>query len=46
MAPWALSRRGRWSGREADHSPPSCDRSRMVDLYLHSPICLHDLVLN
>jgi hypothetical protein len=31
-------------GREADHSPPS--RSRMVELYLHCPICLHGILLN
>jgi hypothetical protein len=31
-------------GREADHSPTS--RSRMVELYLHSPIRIHGVVLN
>jgi hypothetical protein len=28
--------------KEADHSPPS----RMVELYLHFPIYLHNIVLN
>jgi hypothetical protein len=32
-------------GREVDHSPPVL-RSRMVELYLHSPICLLGLVFN
>jgi hypothetical protein len=34
----------KWPGRENDHSPPS--RSRMLELYLHSPICLYGGVLN
>jgi hypothetical protein len=29
---------GRW---EADHSPPSNAKDRIVELYLHSPIRLH-----
>jgi hypothetical protein len=34
-------------GREADHSPPpSADVKECVDLYLHSKICLHDVVLS
>jgi hypothetical protein len=27
--------------READHSPPSSARLRMVELYLHSHVCSH-----
>jgi hypothetical protein len=42
-APGPLSPRVKRLGREADHSPP---RSRMVELYLHSPIYLHGIVLN
>jgi hypothetical protein len=34
-------------GREADHSPPaSAEVKENVDLYIHSPIRLHDVVLN
>jgi hypothetical protein len=33
-------------GREADHSPHLVPRSRMVDLCILSPICLHGTVLN
>jgi hypothetical protein len=39
----------KWWGHEADHSSPSSDlvpRSRMVELYLHSPKHLHGVVLN
>jgi hypothetical protein len=32
--------------READHSPPLVPRSRMVELYLHSIVCLLGMVLN
>jgi hypothetical protein len=32
-------------GRKADHSH-LLPRSRKVELYLHSPICLHGVVLN
>jgi hypothetical protein len=32
---------------EADHSPlSSADVLRMVELYLHSPMCLHSIVIN
>jgi hypothetical protein len=34
-------------GREADHSPPSSDEVKeCVELYLHSPIRLHGVVLS
>jgi hypothetical protein len=34
------------SGREADHSPPSsAEVKEWVELYLHSSICLHGVVL-
>jgi hypothetical protein len=33
-------------GREADNSPPSSAESRMVELYLPSPISLHGILLN
>jgi hypothetical protein len=34
------------SGREADHSPPSsAEVKEWVELYLHSPIRLHGVVL-
>jgi hypothetical protein len=34
-------------GREADHSPHHLvPKLRMVELCKHSPICLHDVVLN
>jgi hypothetical protein len=32
-------------GREADYSPPPRPMSSIVELYLHSPIHLHGLVL-
>jgi hypothetical protein len=33
--------------READHSlPTSAEVKENVDLYIHSPICLHGIVLN
>jgi hypothetical protein len=32
--------------RETDHSPPSsAEVKEFVELYLHSPICLHGVVL-
>jgi hypothetical protein len=41
--PWGVRR----SGRDADHSPPSsAEVKEWVELYLHSPICLHDAMLN
>jgi hypothetical protein len=34
-----------WPGNEADHSPPtSAEVKKNVDLYIHSPICLHGVV--
>jgi hypothetical protein len=33
-------------GSEADLSPPSSAESRLVELYLHFPIRLQDVVLN
>jgi hypothetical protein len=37
---------GFYSGSEADHSPPSsAEVKEWVELYLHSPIRLHDVVL-
>jgi hypothetical protein len=31
-------------GREADHLPPSSDEvKKLVEMYLHSPICLNPL---
>jgi hypothetical protein len=33
-------------GREADHYPHPVPRSRMAEIYLHSPPCLHGRVLN
>jgi hypothetical protein len=32
--------------RETDHSPHLVPRSRKMELYLHSPMCLHGIVLN
>jgi hypothetical protein len=35
------------SGREADHSPPSrAEVKEWVELYLHSPMRLHGMVLS
>jgi hypothetical protein len=34
-------------GLKADHSPPTSDEvNKNVDLYIHSPIRLHEVVLN
>jgi hypothetical protein len=35
-----------WQACDADHSLPSSAEVKMVELYLHSPICVHDIVLN
>jgi len=47
---WALgafSLRVKGTGREADHSPPSkCRGQECVELYIHSPIRLHGMVLS
>jgi hypothetical protein len=45
--PGALSLGVERRGREADHSPPSnAEVKECVELYLHSPIRLHGLVLS
>jgi hypothetical protein len=37
----------KWSGYEADRSPPSSAKVKeCVELYLLSPVCLHDVVLS
>jgi len=42
LFPW-----GKWPGHEADHSPPSsAEAKQCVELYLHSPIRPHDVVLS
>jgi hypothetical protein len=42
-----LSLRVKRPGREADHSPPSsADVKEYVELYIHSPIRLHGVVLS
>jgi hypothetical protein len=47
LVPGALSTGVKWSGREADHSPPaSAEAKKNVDLYIHSPVRLHGVVLN
>jgi hypothetical protein len=39
--------RGSFPGLEADHSPPSnAEVKECVELYLHSPICFHGVVLS
>jgi hypothetical protein len=43
----ALSLGVKRPGREADHLPPSsAEVKECVELYLHSPICLHGGVLS
>jgi hypothetical protein len=45
--PGALSPGVNRTGREADHSPPNkCGVQENMDLYIHSPIRLHGVVLN
>jgi hypothetical protein len=45
--PGALSLGEKRPGREADHSPPSsAEVKEWLELYLHSPICLHGVVLS
>jgi hypothetical protein len=47
MVPGALSMGVKRPGREADHSPPSsAEVKEWVELYLHSPIRLHGVVLS
>jgi hypothetical protein len=42
----AISAGVKQPGREADHSPPSSSKVKMVELNLHSAIHLHGIVLN
>jgi hypothetical protein len=43
----ALSMEVKWQVHEADHSPPSSvDIKECMELYLHSPIRLHGMVLS
>jgi hypothetical protein len=44
--PAALSLGVKQQGRDADHSPSSSAEVKKVELYLHSSICLHGIVLN
>jgi hypothetical protein len=45
--PGALSLGVKWPGSESDHSPPfSAEIKECVELYLHSPIRLHGVVLS
>jgi hypothetical protein len=45
--PGALSLEVKRPGHEADHSPPSsAEIKEWVELYLHSPIRPHDMVLS
>jgi hypothetical protein len=45
--PGALSLGVKLPGREADHSPPSsAEVKESMELYLHSPIRLHGVVLS
>jgi hypothetical protein len=45
--PGALSLGVKWLGPKADHSPPSiAEVKEWVELYLHSPIRLHGMVLS
>jgi hypothetical protein len=44
--PGALSLGVKWLGHEADHSPPTNAEIKKMDLYIHSPIHLHDIGLN
>jgi hypothetical protein len=43
--PGALSPGVKRLGREADHSSPSSEVKEYVEIYLHSPIRLHGVVL-
>jgi hypothetical protein len=46
-APGALSLGVKLLGSEADHTPPSnVEVKECVELYLHSPICFHGMVLS
>jgi hypothetical protein len=43
--PGAISPGIKRPGREAGHSPPSSLEVKNGEIYLHSPICLHGIVL-
>jgi len=44
--PGALSLGIKQQGREANHSPPPSAKVKCVEIYLHSPIHLHGMVLS
>jgi hypothetical protein len=44
--PWALSPGGKRQGVKLTTHLHLVPRSRMVELYLHSPVCLYGIVLN
>jgi hypothetical protein len=44
--PRAFPPRVKWQGREADHPPPSSAQIKNGGTILHSPICLHGIVIN
>jgi hypothetical protein len=47
MGTGALSPGVKRPGREADYSPPTiAEVEKSVDLYIHSPILLHGVMLN
>jgi hypothetical protein len=37
---------GKWPGHEADHTPPISAKVKNTRIHIHSPIYLHDVVLN
>jgi hypothetical protein len=43
--PEAVSSGVKRQGREADHTPPSGAEVKNVELYLHSPVCLHNIYI-
>jgi len=45
--PGTLSLGSKWPVRKADHSPPpSAEMKECMELYFHSPSCLHGMVLS
>jgi hypothetical protein len=44
QVPGVLSPGVKQPGHEADHSPPTSAEVKNVELYLHSPIHLHDVL--
>jgi hypothetical protein len=42
LFPWGL----KLPGSETDYSPPSDAEVKMMELYLHSPVRLHGMMLN